>query len=82
MKRILTLRLQNRSYCVYVILFLVMVFMMAIAFVLTLPIAQADEPDLILFDKNKVKAVLIIRDQKDLTDSEYKYITDSAKLIR
>ncbi len=38
--------------------------------------------DLILFENDELKAVLVIRDQADLTDTDYKYISDSAVLIK
>ena len=55
---------------------------LAIPFVFPPMVARAAGSDIILFENNEVKAVLLIRDQKGLTDMEYKYITDSAALIR
>mgnify|MGYP000901462626 CR=1 FL=1 len=55
-----------------------------IAMLLAVPamFPRTDDSDLILFEDNEVKAVLIVRDKTGLTDAENKYITDSAALLR
>lgn len=54
----------------------------AVPFALTIMAAPVLAPSLILFEKNQVKAVLVVREKGDLTPGEYEFITDSAALIR
>lgn len=45
-------------------------------------ISRVNGSNLVLFKNNKTNAVLVIRDQAGLTETDYKYIIDSAALIR
>ncbi len=58
------------------------IFVLAIIFTIFLMAGRKVNSNLVLFENNEVKAVLIICDQGDMTDIDYKYITDAAELIR
>ncbi len=56
--------------------------LLAVVLTIFLRVDKKVNSNLVLFENNEVKAVLIICDQNNMTDIEYKYITDSAELIK
>jgi len=82
MKRLIEIKSTNRHKQIPAVLLATLIFLMAIACNLSPTSAQVVSSNLILFENNEVKAVLVVRNQGNLTDTEYEYITDAAALIK
>ncbi len=82
MKRLIEIKSTNRHKQNLAVLLATLIFLMATACNLSPTSAQVVSSNLVLFENNEVKAVLVVRNQGNLTDTEYEYITDAASLIR
>ncbi len=81
MRHIIKIKLTSMLKQIFAVFLTALIFSAAILLVLPVISARASGPDLILFENNELKAVLVIRDKAGLTEEEYEYITGSAALL-